>query len=57
MAGARKPFGDNVSAHVFLLPWFIGLALFIVGPTLVSLYLSFTDYDLLDPPHDRIGLF
>jgi multiple sugar transport system permease protein len=50
MAGAGKPFGDNAAAHLFLLPWFAGLALFIAGPTLVSLYLSFTDYDLVDPP-------
>lgn len=46
----RKPLSDNFAAHVFLLPWFIGLTLFLAGPTLVSLFLSFTDYNLLDPP-------
>jgi multiple sugar transport system permease protein len=43
--------GDNAAGHLFLLPWFIGLTVFMVGPALVSLYLSFTDYNLIDPPN------
>jgi multiple sugar transport system permease protein len=41
---------DRTAGYVFLLPWFAGLAIFTVGPLVYSLYLSFTDYDLLDPP-------
>ncbi|MDA0633830.1 sugar ABC transporter permease [Nonomuraea sp. MCN248] len=36
------------TAYVFLAPWFIGLFLVTVGPILASLYLSFTDYSLLE---------
>jgi multiple sugar transport system permease protein len=39
---------DN-AGYLFLLPWFAGI-LFTVGPFLASLYLAFTDYDLLTPP-------
>jgi multiple sugar transport system permease protein len=34
---------------LFLLPWFVGI-LFTVGPFIASLYLAFTDYNLLNPP-------
>jgi multiple sugar transport system permease protein len=34
----------------FLGPWYIGLILITAGPLLASLYLSFTDYDLLTDP-------
>jgi multiple sugar transport system permease protein len=39
------------AAYAFLLPWSIGAAVLTVGPMVISLYLSFTDYDLFDPPH------
>jgi multiple sugar transport system permease protein len=42
---------DQRSAYVFLLPWSVGVAVLTIGPMVVSLYLSFTDYDLFDPPH------
>jgi len=41
--------GDRV-AYLFLTPWFIGMAVFTLGPILASLYLSFTDYSLLQAP-------
>ena len=41
---------DGKAAIFFLGPWFIGLGLIVVGPLLASLYLSFTDYDLLSDP-------
>jgi multiple sugar transport system permease protein len=41
---------DNVIAYLFLLPWFVGLVVISIGPILASLYLSFTDYNLLSPP-------
>ncbi|MDM8084799.1 sugar ABC transporter permease [Cellulomonas cellasea] len=42
--------GDNKAALLFLGPWFVGLLLITVGPILASLFLSFTDYNLLQPP-------
>ena len=41
---------DNKAAYIFLLPWLVGLVVITVGPMLMSLYLSFTDYNLLQPP-------
>lgn len=37
------------SAYVFLLPWIIGFVVITAGPLVASLYLSFTDYNLLQP--------
>ncbi|MEV4562901.1 sugar ABC transporter permease [Nonomuraea sp. NPDC049419] len=36
------------AAYLFLAPWFAGLLVITVGPILASLYLSFTDYNLLE---------
>lgn len=41
---------ESLHAYLFLLPWFAGFLLFTLGPTLVSLYLSFTKFDLLSAP-------
>jgi multiple sugar transport system permease protein len=41
--------------YLFLLPWLIGLIVFLIGPIIVSLYLSFTQYDVISPPQ-WIGL-
>jgi multiple sugar transport system permease protein len=43
------------AGYLFLLPWFIGYFGLTLGPALASLYLSFTNYDLLEPPR-WIGL-
>ncbi|MBL8698235.1 MAG: sugar ABC transporter permease [Alphaproteobacteria bacterium] len=43
------------AAYLFLSPWLIGLFCLTLGPTLASLYLSFTSFDLLQPPR-WIGL-
>ncbi|WP_433297358.1 carbohydrate ABC transporter permease [Pseudonocardia sp. CA-142604] len=48
-ARPRRPRGDRV-AYLFLAPWFVGLALLTAGPLIGSLYLSFTDFNLLQPP-------
>lgn len=40
---------DGRAAAGFLAPWFIGLAVITAGPLVASLYLSFTDFDLLSP--------
>ncbi len=37
-------------AYLFLAPWFVGLLLLTAGPLLASLYLSFTKFNLLQPP-------
>jgi multiple sugar transport system permease protein len=42
---------DNRAGYLFLLPWLVGLLVFTLGPMLASLYLSFTDYNLLEPPN------
>lgn len=46
---------DNRAAYLFMLPWLIGLAVITIGPMLASLYLAFTNYNLLQPP-DFTGL-
>ena len=42
--------GDGKAAAIFLAPWFVGLGLITAFPLLASLYLSFTDYSLLESP-------
>lgn len=41
---------DSVAGYAFLLPWMIGFVGLTVGPMLVSLYLSFTRYNLFGDP-------
>lgn len=43
------------SAYGFLAPWLVGLVLITAAPIVASLLLSFTDYDLLEPP-EWVGL-
>ncbi|OSP53851.1 carbohydrate ABC transporter permease [Pseudoruegeria sp. SK021] len=40
----------NGAGYLFLAPWLIGFFCLTLGPALVSLYLSFTNYDLLTTP-------
>src|SRR5919106_363136 len=51
-AGGRAP---GRAGYLFLLPWLIGFFGLTLGPALASLYLSFTDFDLLRDPR-WIGL-
>jgi multiple sugar transport system permease protein len=37
-------------AYLFLSPWIVGVLLLTIGPMLVSLYLSFTSFDLFSSP-------
>ena len=56
--GRKKPPGqkkDNLAAYLFLTPWLLGLFLITVGPMAASLYLAFTDYNLIQAP-EWIGL-
>jgi multiple sugar transport system permease protein len=39
-----------LAGYGFLLPWLVGFFLLTVGPSVISLYLSFTNFDLLTPP-------
>jgi len=59
-ARVKEKTPDNLAAYLFLLPWLIGIVVFTIGPMLASLYLSFTDYNLLKSPlqypPDFIGL-
>ncbi|WDR07207.1 sugar ABC transporter permease [Devosia rhodophyticola] len=41
----------DAPGYLFLLPWFIGFFGLTLGPMLTSLYLSFTDFDLLTSPN------
>ena len=40
---------ENLTAYLFLAPWLLGLLLITIGPIVASLYLSFTNYNLLQP--------
>ncbi len=48
--GWRRELRRSLPGYLFLVPWLIGFFALTLGPTLASLYLSFTDYDLLTPP-------
>jgi multiple sugar transport system permease protein len=46
----RKLTEHNGAAYLFLAPWLVGFFFLTLGPTLASLYLSFTKFDLLQAP-------
>lgn len=46
----RGAIARNGAGYLFLAPWLIGFFCLTLGPALVSLYLSFTDFDLLTSP-------
>jgi multiple sugar transport system permease protein len=46
----RRAWRRQRAGYMFLLPWLIGFFGLTLGPTLASLYLSFTDFDLLRAP-------
>ncbi|APF38690.1 sugar ABC transporter permease [Chelatococcus daeguensis] len=50
----RRMLARNAPGYLFLAPWLIGFFGLTLGPALVSLYLSFTNYDLLRAP-DWVG--
>lgn len=53
--GVPGALARNAPAYLFLLPWFIGFFGLTLGPAIGSLYLSFTDYNLLQAPN-LVGL-
>lgn len=42
---------NNLTGYVFMSPWLIGFLLFTLIPMGISLYLAFTDYDILGGAH------
>ncbi|MFD6448631.1 carbohydrate ABC transporter permease [Promicromonospora sp. NPDC060204] len=48
---AKERRRDSKAAAVFLAPWLLGLVAITLGPMLASLYLAFTDYNLLQDPN------
>lgn len=46
----KKWIRNNWAGFFFLSPWIIGMIAFTIIPIIVSLYLSFTDYNILTPP-------
>jgi len=45
--GAGRRHGEGLAGYVFLSPWLLGLMAITAFPMLFSLYLSFTNYDIL----------
>ncbi|MDJ0319253.1 sugar ABC transporter permease [Pseudarthrobacter sp. PS3-L1] len=52
---SRQRGTDTRAGYAFLLPWLVGFIALTVGPMISSLYLSFTNYNLFEPPQ-WIGL-
>lgn len=48
--GAKRKHKDNVPGHIFLAPWTLGLFAITLFPMAATLYLAFTDYNLLQAP-------
>jgi multiple sugar transport system permease protein len=46
--GRRKR--QYLEGYLFILPWLLGLVLLYLGPMLMSLYMSLTEWDLFSPP-------
>ncbi len=46
---------EAIEGVLYLSPWIIGFLVFVAGPLLASIYLSFTKYNVLRPP-EFIGL-
>jgi len=51
LVGAQSPFEVRQAlwGYAFLSPWLLGLILFVAGPMLACLALSFAEYDILSP--------
>ena len=50
-----RPAEETRWAFVFLLPWIIGFVIFTAGPMIASLFISFTEYNVIRPP-EIVGL-
>lgn len=52
LLGLKSPRAANEAkwGYIFLLPWALGLIIFILGPILASAYFSLTEYAIIKPP-------
>lgn len=41
---------ESAAGYLFVSPWIIGFVLLTLGPMIASLYFSFTQYNIVDPP-------
>lgn len=46
----RRTLRDNLSSYAFLAPWLLGFFILTLYPMIYSLYLSFTEFNILQPP-------
>ncbi|MCY3834664.1 MAG: sugar ABC transporter permease [Chloroflexi bacterium] len=46
----RLSFWESLNAWIFVAPWILGFILFTGGPILASLVISFTEWDIVNPP-------
>jgi multiple sugar transport system permease protein len=51
----RARIAERRAGLIFMTPWLLGMALLTLGPMVYSLYLAFTEYDLLSSP-EWVGL-
>jgi multiple sugar transport system permease protein len=47
---ARRQLKEDIAGYLFISPWFIGFFAFSIIPIVMSLYFSFTNYDILGSP-------
>jgi multiple sugar transport system permease protein len=53
---SKLEFKENLAAYLFLLPWIIGVVVFLLIPLGMSLYAAFTRWTIINPPPRWIGL-
>jgi multiple sugar transport system permease protein len=46
---------EERTAYLFLLPWILGIILFLLGPMVASIFISMTEWNLFNPP-EWVGL-
>ena len=47
---------ENVQGYLFISPWLIGVLVFFIGPMVASLVLSLTDYSIIAPGLNFLGV-
>jgi multiple sugar transport system permease protein len=50
LSSRQRRLRDNASSYAFLVPWLLGFFVLTIYPMGYSLYLSFTQYNILQPP-------
>ena len=46
----KRQLREDIAGYLFISPWFLGFFIFAIIPILMSLYFSFTNYDILASP-------